>query len=236
MFVKNFMTCDIITVDAEEKAGSALQLMREQGLRRMPVVNAGGEIVGMITDRRLLQALAVPVRRGEFRRSVETPPSLTVGALMAYEVFTTAPDTLIEEAAALMAFQRGFPGGDGGRQTDRHHHRNRYVPRLLAPARWLEHGLRVTLRAPSFRGIQADLTDIARAGGNLINLANLTDDQGILMAFKVVNMTKEDIEAVLEAPGRRPGYPRDLKHETEVKPMIGTRCLCWIRAGSSCRT
>ena len=130
MFVKNFMTCKIITVDAEEKAGPALQLMREQGLRRMPVVNAGGEIVGMITDRRLLQALAVPVRRGEFRRSVETPPSLTVGALMALEVFTTAPDTLIEEAAALMAFQaRRFAGGDGGRQTDRHHHRNRYVPR-----------------------------------------------------------------------------------------------------------
>ena len=62
-----------------------------------------------------------------------------------------------------------------------------------------EHGLRVTLRAPSFRGIQADIiTDIARAGGNLINLANLTDDQGILMAFKVVDMTKEDLEAVLE--------------------------------------
>ena len=52
MFVKNFMTREIITVDAEEKAGSALQLMREQGLRRMPVVSAGGEIVGMITDRR----------------------------------------------------------------------------------------------------------------------------------------------------------------------------------------
>jgi len=200
MFVKNFMTREIITVDAGEKAGSALQLMREQGLRRMPVVNAGGEIVGMITDRRLLQALAVPVRRGEFRRSVETPPSLTVGALMALEVFSTAPDTLIEEAAALMAFQRvgslvvmedGKPIGIIT-ETDMF----RVFLRLLGGS---EHGLRVTLRAPSFRGIQADIiTDIARAGGNLINLANLTDDQGILMAFKVVDMTKEDLEAVLE--------------------------------------
>ena len=167
MFVKNFMTRKIITVDAEEKAGPALQLMREQGLRRMPVVNAGGEIVGMITDRRLLQALAVPVRRGEFRRSVETPPSLTVGALMALEVFTTTPDTLIEEAAALMAFQRvgslvvmedGKPIGIIT-ETDMF----RVFLRLLGGS---EHGLRVTLRAPSFRGIQADIiTDIAAPAG-----------------------------------------------------------------------
>ena len=62
-----------------------------------------------------------------------------------------------------------------------------------------ERGLRVSLRAPSFRGIQADIiTDIARAGGNLISLGNLTDDQGIMMAFKVVDMTRQDLEAVLE--------------------------------------
>ena len=141
----------------------------------------------------------MPVRRGEFRRSVETPPSLTVGALMALEVFTTAPDTLIEEAAALMAFQRvgslvvmedGKPIGIIT-ETDMF----RVFLRLLGGS---EHGLRVIFR-PSFRGIQADIiTDIAPPGGNLINLANLTDDQGILMAFKVVNMTKEDLEAVLE--------------------------------------
>jgi len=200
MFVKNFMTREIVTIQAEEKAGPALQLMREQGLRRMPVVSASGEIVGMITDRRLLQALAVPVRRGEFRRSVETPPSLTVGALMASEVFTCTPDMLLEEAAAQMAFQRvgslvvmeeSKPIGIIT-ETDMF----RIFLRLLGGS---EHGLRVTLRAPSFRGIQADIiTDIARAGGNLINLANLTDDQGILMAFKVVDMTKEDLEAVLE--------------------------------------
>lgn len=200
MFVKDFMTRQIVTIQANEKAGPALQLMREQGLRRMPVVNDKGEIIGMITDRRLLQALAVPVRRGEFRRSVEAPPSLTVGSLMALEVFTCTPDVLLEEAAAKMAFHRvgslvvmedGKPIGIIT-ETDMF----RIFLRLLGGS---EHGLRVTLRAPSFRGIQADiLTDIARAGGNLISLGNLTDDQGILMAFKVADMTRQDLEAVLE--------------------------------------
>lgn len=200
MVVKNFMTREIITISADEKAGPALQIMREHGLRRMPVVTATGEIVGMITDRRLLQALAVPVRRGEFRRTVDLPPSLTVGALMTTEVFTTTSDTLLEEAAAQMAFHRvgslvvmedGKPIGIIT-ETDMF----RIFLRLLGGS---ERGLRVSLRAPSFRGIQADIvTNIARAGGNLISLGNLTDDQGILMAFKVADMTKEDLEAVLE--------------------------------------
>ena len=200
MLVKNFMTREIVAIQAEEKAGPALQLMRERGLRRMPVLNEDGQLVGVITDRRLLQALAVPVRRGEFRRSVEQPPELTVGALMAPEIFTTTPDTLLEEAAAEMAFHRvgslivmedGKPIGIIT-ETDMF----RIFLRLLGGT---ERGLRVSLRAPSFRGIQADIiTDIARAGGNLISLGNLTDDQGIMMAFKVVDMTRQDLEAVLE--------------------------------------
>ena len=50
-----------------------------------------------------------------------------------------------------------------------------------------------------YRGIQADiLTDIARAGGHLMSLGNLTDDDSVLMAFKVLDLNAEDLEAILE--------------------------------------
>lgn len=199
MFVNNFMTRNLIVARADESAGPVLQRMREQGLRRMPVLNDEGELIGMITDRRLLQALAVPVRRGEFRRSVEAPPPLTVGDLMNREVFTTTPFTPLEEAAAQMAFSRvgslvvmqdGKPVGLIT-ETDMF----RIFLRLLIGD---ERGLRVTVRAPAFAGIQADiLTGIARAGGRLISLGNLTDEEGYLLAFKVADMTREDVQAVL---------------------------------------
>ncbi len=200
MFVRDFMTRDLIAASVDDPAGATLQRMRDEGLRRMPVMDAGGKLVGMISDRRLLQALAVPTRRGEFRRSVAKPPDLTVGALMNPKVVTTSPDVPLEQAATMMVYNRigsivvmeeGAPVGIIT-ETDMF----RIFLRLLGGT---ERGLRVSLRAPSFRGIQADIiTDIARAGGNLISLGNLTDDQGIMMAFKVVDMTRQDLEAVLE--------------------------------------
>lgn len=200
MFVRDFMTRDLIAASVDDPAGATLQRMRDEGLRRMPVMDAGGKLVGMISDRRLLQALAVPTRRGEFRRSVAKPPDLTVGALMNPKVVTTSPDVPLEQAATMMVYNRigsivvmeeGAPVGIIT-ETDMF----RIFLRLLGGE---ERGLRVTLRAPAFRGIQADiLTDIARAGGSLISLGNLTDADSVLMAFKVIDLNVEDMEAIME--------------------------------------
>ena len=200
MFVRDFMTRDLIAASVDDPAGATLQRMRDEGLRRMPVMDAGGKLVGMISDRRLLQALAVPTRRGEFRRSVAKPPDLTVGALMNPKVVTTSPDVPLEQAATMMVYNRigsivvMEEGAAVGiiTETDMF----RIFLRLLGGE---ERGLRVTLRAPAFRGIQADiLTDIARAGGSLISLGNLTDADSVLMAFKVIDLNVEDMEAIME--------------------------------------
>lgn len=199
MFVRDFMTRELIAARSDDLAGVTLQRMRDEGLRRMPVLDAAGKLVGMISDRRLLQALAVPTRRGEFRRSVEKPPPLSVGDLMNRNVVTTSPDVPLEEAASMMIFNRigsVVVMEDGNAvgiitETDMF----RIFLRLLGGE---ARGLRVTLRAPAFRGIQADiLTDIARAGGHLLSLGNLTDDNSVLMAFKVIDLNAEDLKAIL---------------------------------------
>ena len=199
MFVSDFMTRELITAAEDDLAGYTLQRMREQGLRRMPVLSRSGELVGMITDRRLLQALAVPVRRGEFHRAVELPPPLSVGKLMSPQLFTVAPDTPLEEAAATMVSSRigSLVVMEGGKpigiitETDMF----RVFLRLLGAG---ERGVRVTMRVPAFRGIQADIvTDVARAGGSFITLASLTDEDGYLVAFKVADMTRQDLEEIL---------------------------------------
>lgn len=200
MFVRDFMTYELIVARVDDPAGATLQRMRDEGLRRMPVLDADGKLVGMISDRRLLQALAVPTRRGEFRRSVARPPQLTVGALMNPNVVTTSPDVPLEQAATIMVSNRigsivvMEEGAAVGiiTETDMF----RIFLRLLGGE---ERGLRVTLRAPAFRGIQADiLTDIARAGGSLISLGNLTDAESVLMAFKVIDLNVGDMEAIME--------------------------------------
>ena len=199
MFVQDFMTRQLVVAREDDKAGPALQRMREEGLRRMPVVDAEGTLVGIVSDRRLLQALAVPVRRGEFRREVAAPPPLTVGHIMNREILTTTPDTPLEEAAAVMAMQRVGSlvvmdaSGPVGiiTETDMF----RVFLRLLVGD---TPGLRVTVRAPAFPGILADITAaVGRAGGNLLSLGNLTLDDSLLISFKVADLNAHDLEDIL---------------------------------------
>ncbi|MFN2169647.1 MAG: CBS domain-containing protein, partial [Anaerolineae bacterium] len=65
MFVKHFMTKDVIVAREDDEAGIVLQRMRHEGVRRMPVLDADGLLVGLISDRKLLEVLAIPVRRGQ---------------------------------------------------------------------------------------------------------------------------------------------------------------------------
>lgn len=199
MFVKDFMTRDLVLVQVDAKAGPALQLLREQGLRRAPVVDTTGTVVGLISDRRLLEALAVPVRRSETRRG-SLPPSLLVADIMTPDVIVVPPDMPMETAGGLMATRRvgslvvvdaGHPVGIIT-ETDMAR-----VSLLLMIGR--EHGMRVTMRAPSFPGILADVTTaLARAGGNIVSLGSMSLDDGMMITLKVANLTSDDIDAIVD--------------------------------------
>lgn len=200
MFVKDFMTRHLVTLPENEKAGPALQLLREQGLRRAPVLDASGMVVGLVSDRRLLEALAVPVRRGKNQRNGEAPPSLVVRDIMTPQVVTVSPDMPMETAGVLMATRRvgSLVVVDNGQpvgiitETDMAR-----VSLLLMIGK--EPGLRVTMRAPAFPGILADVTSaLSRAGGHIVSLGSMSLDDGILITLKVANLNRGDIEAVAE--------------------------------------
>lgn len=200
MFVKDFMTRDLITVPGDAKAGPALQLLREQGLRRAPVVNASGAVIGLISDRRLLEALAVPVRRSQQQPAPHSAPSLLVRDLMNPRVVIVPPDMPMETAGGLMAVQRvgSLIVADQERpigiitETDMAR-----ISLLLMIGR--EHGLRVTLRAPAFPGMLADVTTaLARAGGNIISLGSMSLGDDTMITVKVSGLTEDDIAAITE--------------------------------------
>ncbi len=197
MFVKDFMTRDLVCVGIDIKAGSALQMLREQGLRRVPVIDGAGQVVGLVSDRRLLEALAVPVRRG--RRQDLAAPSLIVRDIMTSNVITVPPDMPMEEAGILMASRRVGSlvvvedGHAVGIITETDMAR---VSLLLMMGK--EHGMRVTMRAPAFPGILADATSaLARAGGNIVSLGSMSLAEGVLITLKVADLNRGDIEAIV---------------------------------------
>lgn len=200
MFVRDFMTRELVALREDDKAGPALQLLREQGLRRAPVLDAAGKVIGLVSDRRLLEALAVPVRRGKSQPSDHPAPSLFVRDIMAPEVIAVPPDMPMEAAGVLMATHRVgslivvADGQPVGIITETDMAR---ISLLLMMGQ--EHGLRVTMRAPAFPGILADVTTaLAREGGNIVSLGSMSLEDGVLITLKVANLTRNDIEEIVE--------------------------------------
>jgi acetoin utilization protein AcuB len=95
----------IITTDVDVHA--ALRLLQERAVRRLPVMDASGRVLGIVTERDLLLAvghyLAVPI---------------DVESIMTRPVVATTPDTPIAEAAMLMVNHKigGLPVVDANQQ------------------------------------------------------------------------------------------------------------------------
>ena len=102
MLVKNRMSYPIITVEPDMPIMEALNLMRTKNIRRMPVVEANGKLIGIISDKDLLNAgpsQATSLSVWEINYLVG---KITVKKVMTKNVLTISEDTPIEEAARIM--------------------------------------------------------------------------------------------------------------------------------------
>ncbi|HWK89980.1 MAG TPA: CBS and ACT domain-containing protein [Longimicrobium sp.] len=108
MLVSKRMTRDPVSASPDLPLAEALRVLRGHRVRHLPVV-AGGEVVGIVTDRDLRLALPSPLSAGGAdAEAVERTP---VSRLMTRGVVTIGPYDSVEDAAKLMHRHRigGLP-------------------------------------------------------------------------------------------------------------------------------
>ncbi len=108
MKVKNWMSIDPITVTPDTQVTAAHKIMAENRIRRLPVVDDDGTLVGMITLRNIIEAspsAADALSRHEMNALMA---KLKVGHIMAKN-----PDTCSPEDSVLDVMRRGHVKGIG---------------------------------------------------------------------------------------------------------------------------
>lgn len=110
MQVEQWMNRDLVTVGPEDSFRTAMHLIRQKGIRHLPVVE-GKRLLGIVTDRDLRQAApsgATSLSIHELHYILE---KLTVREIMTKQVVTIRPDQTVEEAALLLLGHRigGLP-------------------------------------------------------------------------------------------------------------------------------
>jgi acetoin utilization protein AcuB len=110
------MKAPVVTVRPEVRVGDAAALMRQERIRHLPVVEDGGGLVGIVTDRDLRQVLFDPAILGG-AAPPGAPEELRVREIMTWGVITVRPGSDVREAAYLMRERKigALPVVDGGR-------------------------------------------------------------------------------------------------------------------------
>ncbi len=119
MQVQEIMSSPAITVGPETKISEIARIMREQQISGVPVVNAQGQLLGMITELELIERSApvreprylavlsglIPVSLAEFRdykEQVRRVLATNAQELMYTEVLTITPTAVLEEVMQTM--------------------------------------------------------------------------------------------------------------------------------------
>jgi len=116
--VRDVMTTGPTTLKRNEKLTLADDIMQLGRIRHLPVIDDDdGKLIGIVSQRDLLRgALAQALGYGEHGRR-KLLDTLLVKEVMATEVATTSPDTLLADAARILAERKigCLPVVDNGR-------------------------------------------------------------------------------------------------------------------------
>jgi acetoin utilization protein AcuB len=103
MLVKARMSHPVITIHPELPIQDALKRMHEEGIRRFPVIDARGRLVGIVAESDLLHASPSNVTSLSIWEMNYLLSKITIKDVMIQDVITVTEDTPLEEAAKIMA-------------------------------------------------------------------------------------------------------------------------------------
>jgi acetoin utilization protein AcuB len=202
MLVEKRMSHPVVTVQSDMPIHDALQLMRQESIRRLPVVNPQGKMIGIISERDLLHAEPSDVTSLSVWELNYLLARITVDEVMTSEVITVNEDTPIEEAARIMADHKigGLPVMRGEELVGIITETDLFKIFLeLLGAR--ESGVRITALLRNTPGELAKLTAaIADTKGNIIAMGQFLGEssENRSVTFKVAGVTEKILEKAIK--------------------------------------
>src|SRR3972149_512252 len=112
MLVKERMSRQPILASPDLSISEALNLMKKEKVRRLPVVDKQGHLIGIVSDKDLLHASPSPATSLSVWEITYLLGKIKVEDVMTKKVITVTEDTPVEDAARIMADNKigGAPG------------------------------------------------------------------------------------------------------------------------------
>ena len=199
------MTERPITVNEDTPVDRALRLMRDEKVRRFPVLDKRGKLVGIVSEKDLLYVSPSPATSLSMYEIPYLLSKIKVRDTMAKDVISVAEDTPLEEAARIMADNKigGLPVTRDGKlvgiitETD-------LFKVFLEMLGALEAAVRLTMLVPEQKGTLAKIAGrVAELGGNILALGTIMgeDPTSRLLTIRVTDISEKQLVSAVEDLG-----------------------------------
>jgi acetoin utilization protein AcuB len=199
------MTHSPITIGPDMPVAEALQLMREKGIRHLPILDKKDRLIGIVTEKELLYASPSPVTSLSMHEITYLLSKLTVDEVMTRKPITVTEDTPIENAAIEMVDNKigALPVMRGQQLVGIVTETDLFKTFIeLFSAR--DSGIRLTLLVPEVKGELHMITHtISEMGGNIISLGTFQgeDPTNRLLTIKVTDVDEDTLIEQMQAAG-----------------------------------
>lgn len=197
MLVSRAMSRNLFTAAPDTPVAEAQSLMRREKIHHLPVVEASGKLVGIVTEKDLIYASPSPATSLSMYEINYLLAKLRVAKVMTREVITVGEETPLEQAARVMAdhdigcLPVVTAGKPVGIVTESDIFRV-FVDVFAARRK----GIRIEAVVPDVRGELARLSGgIAGIGGNILAFGSLPGDEptSVLVTIKVDGVAREKL-------------------------------------------
>ncbi len=202
MLIRKRMSQPVLTITADVPVQEALAQMRKDKVRRYPVVDKHGKMIGIVTANDLMNASpseATTLSAWEVNYLLS---KITVERVMTKDVISICPDCTIEDAARILADHKigGLPVVDDDKlvgmitETD-------LFKILLEMLGARTPGVRLTVELLDTPGTLHDLTGaICGIGGNIVGLGHTLGESAEThtVTAKVTRVKLEDLKKAVQ--------------------------------------
>ena len=201
MLVKDRMTKDPVSVSPNTPVSEALNLMRQHDVRRMPVLDKRGRLVGIVAEKDLLYASPSPATSLNVYEIGYLLSKLKIKEIMSEDVITVTEDAPLEEAARIMADNAvsGLPVMRDQElvgiitETD-------IFKAMLEMMGARDEGLRITIRVHDEPGALSRIAGaITKIGGDIVSLGTFYSDEQSHHGTLVVKVREVNEDALVTA-------------------------------------
>jgi acetoin utilization protein AcuB len=194
-----------VTVREDTGVDATLQLMHSENVRRLPVVDKHGKMVGIVSELDLLKVSPSPATTLSIYEIPYLLSRIKMKNVMTTDVISVTEDTTLEDAARIMADNKigGVPVLRGDKlvgiitETD-------LFKTFLEMLGGRQGGIRISVVIPEEKGMLAKITGkIAEMDGNILALGSIVgeDTAHHLLTIRVEDVDKDELTSAMEGLG-----------------------------------